>query len=55
MIKKSVPQKLVLNKKPIASLSNEQPGVIRRKMTDPLTENPCDPVSSFFFCTRKFC
>ncbi|MBO9729673.1 MAG: hypothetical protein J7623_13635 [Chitinophaga sp.] len=53
MKKKIQLPKLVLSKKIIARLSklstNNDAGYL---ISDPTTENPCDPVHSMFLCTR---
>lgn len=55
MKKKMHLQKLVLSKKIVARLSTPQAGAGEgRRISDPLTENPCDPVHSMF-CTLKSC
>lgn len=53
-MKKKIPlQKLVLSKKIVARLSTAQAGNMGgRLISDPLTENPCDPVHSMVICTR---
>ncbi|WP_206156174.1 class I lanthipeptide [Chitinophaga fulva] len=56
MKKKMHLQKLVLSKKIVARLSTLQAGdVVGRRISDPLTENPCDPVHSMLFCSRRTC
>ncbi|MBC9934166.1 class I lanthipeptide [Chitinophaga qingshengii] len=56
MKKKMHLQKLVLSKKVVARLSESPTGAVAgRKISDPLTENPCDPLPSMVFCTRRAC
>ncbi|WP_170137893.1 class I lanthipeptide [Chitinophaga dinghuensis] len=56
MKKKIQLPKLALNKKIVARLT-AGPSLMQggKFITDPTTENPCDPVPSMVLCTRKSC
>jgi|GEM_PF-1438851 len=55
MKKRNNAQKLVLNKIRIARLTDKQQGNVvgGKRISDPLTENPCDPPPSIFYCSRR--
>jgi len=58
MKKKTNAQKLMLNKIRIARLTDKQQEQVvgGKRFSDPLTENPCDPTPSLFYCSRRsFC
>ncbi|MGO4294267.1 class I lanthipeptide [Chitinophaga sp. RAB17] len=53
MKKKMSSQKLVLSKKIIARLSTAPANnMAGRLISDPSTENPCDPIHSMLICSR---
>ncbi|WP_212005313.1 class I lanthipeptide [Chitinophaga sp. HK235] len=48
--------KLSLNKKVVAPLMAPQTAMMAgTRISDPLTENPCDPLPSMVICTRRAC
>jgi hypothetical protein len=55
MKKKNNAQKLVLNKIRIARLTDKQQEHVMggKRISDPLTENPCDPTPSILYCSRR--